>query len=157
VPVPQPKAGSESSGTLSGEKPDAGLSPRVTILVVLFALAAFAAGFWTDHNRHQGDQAVAPRVGQDAEPSTDPAKAFWPRSSKRIPPPSLLMQMQSSFWMDRPTSSGTAMERVTTVARGSIRTLHASLRPIRRWWQRRARFILTMDTPEQATLRQWPC
>jgi hypothetical protein len=103
VPVPSPKIGSEGSVTVSRERPYTGFLPRATILVSLFALAAFAAGFWTDHYRHHGDQdAVTPRLGQDAEQSTDPAKAFWTTFIKEDPSP-IVAYADAIFLLDGST------------------------------------------------------
>jgi hypothetical protein len=52
VPVPQPSVGPEAPGAVSPDRPHAGFSYRTTILLILLALAAFAAGFWTAHYRH---------------------------------------------------------------------------------------------------------
>ncbi len=56
--------------------------------VILFAVAAFAAGFLTDHYRHRGRQdAVVLNPGQEPEQPTDPAKAFWATFLKEDPAP----------------------------------------------------------------------
>ena len=78
VPVPEPEIGPEAAGAMNTKVPSVGLSRRASIMVILFALAAFAAGFWTDHYQHRNRQAgLANRSGQDFEQPTDPVKAFW--------------------------------------------------------------------------------
>jgi hypothetical protein len=77
-PVPVPEIGPGTAGTLTTKQPSAGFSRRATIMVILFALAAFAAGFWTDHYQHRNQpDALTMRRGQDFEQSADPVKAFW--------------------------------------------------------------------------------
>ena len=154
VPVPQPNVSLEAAGAVSHHRPNAGFSYRTTIILVLSALAAFAAGFWSAHYHRPSEQnALAPRLGQDQEQPADPVKSFWATFIKEDPAPIVAYADAIFLSTGRPTSSGTVMEPVTTVARESILTWHASLRPIRRWWPKRARSILIMDIPERVTLQ----
>jgi hypothetical protein len=78
VPVPEPVIGQVAGTAARTKEPYAGFSLRAKVIVILFALAAFAAGFWTDHYRHRSQQdALTIRPGQDLEQPTDAVKAFW--------------------------------------------------------------------------------
>ena len=78
-------------------------SLRAKVIVILFALAAFAAGFWTDHYRHRSQQdALTNRSGQDFEQSTDPVKAFWATFIKEDPAP-ILAYADPVFLLDGST------------------------------------------------------
>ena len=78
VPVPEPEIGPGAAEAMSSKEPSVGFSRRATIMVILFALAAFAAGFLTDHYQHRNRQnLLTNRSGQDFEQPTDPVRAFW--------------------------------------------------------------------------------
>ena len=103
VPVPERSilpVGPESRST---QKNDAGLSRRTTIIVILCALAAFAAGFWTDHYRHGSQRdTLTLRSGQDFEQSTDPVKTFWATFIKEDPAP-IVAYADAIFLLDGST------------------------------------------------------
>jgi hypothetical protein len=99
VAVPQPNVGPEAAGSVSHEKPLAGFSYRTTVILILFALAAFAAGFWTAHDRRPSQQdALAPRLGQDP----DPVKGFWATFIKEDPAP-IIAYADAIFLLDGST------------------------------------------------------
>ena len=82
VPVPEPEVGPGTAGAISTKEPSTGFSRRGTIMVILFALAAFAAGFWTDRYEHRQQEGLTSRSGLGVEQSADPVKAFWAKFIK---------------------------------------------------------------------------
>ncbi len=104
VPVPQPEIGPGAAEAMSSKEPSVGgLSRRAMIMVILSALAAFAAGFWTDHYQHRNRQDVLTnRSGQDFEQPTDPVKAFWATFIKEDSAP-IIAYADPVFLLDRST------------------------------------------------------
>jgi hypothetical protein len=84
VPVLEPRIGLERVGE---KEPNVGISRWPTsLVVVLSALAGFAAGFWINHYSHQR-QPDGLRSVQSLEQPTDPVKAFWASFIKEDPAP----------------------------------------------------------------------
>ncbi len=103
VPVPEPGIGPAGAGAVGIEKLHAGVSRRTMILVILFALAGFAAGFGTDHYRHRSQQdALTLPLGQEREQPADPVRAFWTKFIEEDPAP-ILAYADAFFLLDGST------------------------------------------------------
>jgi hypothetical protein len=101
--VTEPRLETLVSPAENSRKSEPWFSRRVAVIVVLCTLAAFAAGFWTDHYSHRGQQeALTRRQGQDPDPSTDPAKAFWTNFIKEDPAP-IIAYADAIFLLDGST------------------------------------------------------
>jgi hypothetical protein len=88
------------SRTEGSRKSNSRFSRSAAIIAILFTIAGFAAGFWTDHHRHRGQQEL--RQGQDLDRSADPAKAFWATFIKEDPAP-IIAYADAIFLLDGST------------------------------------------------------
>jgi hypothetical protein len=78
-----------------------GKSRYKPLLLILFGLAVFAAGFWTARLRSpQG--ASSPRSGKELESPADPVKAFWGSFIKEDPAP-IIAYADAYFLLDGST------------------------------------------------------